>query len=75
MLGVPVECPEVTQTTALGVAYLAGLGSGFWDGQEDVSDRWRRARQYEPKMTHRHSESPCEDWHRVVERSKGWEKP
>ena len=51
MLGVPVEVPEVTETTALGAAYLAGLAVGFWDNQQDLSAQWRLGVRYEPQMS------------------------
>ena len=71
ILGVPVVVPEVSETTALGAAYLAGIGAGVWDPQE-VAERWREAERYEPRMSPDERESLLADWHRAVERSRGW---
>jgi glycerol kinase len=49
-LDIPVERPEVTETTALGAAYLAGLGVGLYRGPEEIARRWRRERRFEPAM-------------------------
>jgi hypothetical protein len=48
LLGVPVLRPTVTETTALGAAYLAGLGSGYWSDQSEVAANWRLDRRFEP---------------------------
>ena len=50
MLGTPVERPVVTETTALGAAYLAGLATGYYSGKEDIARQWRRDRRFEPGM-------------------------
>jgi glycerol kinase len=71
ILGVPVVVPEVSETTAVGAAYLAGLGAGIW-GKADVRDSWREARRFEPRMSADERESLLAEWHRAVERSKGW---
>ncbi len=49
VLGVPVIVPEVSETTALGAAYLAGIATGLWD-REEVRAMWREAARYEPRM-------------------------
>ena len=51
LLGVPVVRPQVTETTALGAAYLAGLGVGFWRSQAEVAANWRIDRVFEPAMS------------------------
>jgi glycerol kinase len=48
VLGVPVVRPKVTETTALGAAYLAGLAVGFWDTQEEIAAQWACDRRFEP---------------------------
>ena len=50
VLGVPVVVPEISETTALGAAYLAGVAVGQWT-EEDVRGMWREAARYEPKMS------------------------
>ena len=72
ILGVPVEVPETLETTALGAAYLAGLSTGFWDDREELKNRWRLRRRYEPKMSEEERERLYGRWKEVVERAKGW---
>src|SRR6185503_5672768 len=50
LLGVPVVRPEVTETTALGAAYLAGLAVGFWDSTEALSQHWRADKRFQPSL-------------------------
>jgi len=71
MLGVPVVIPEIPETTALGAAYLAGIGAGVW-GEEEVAERWREAARYEPSKSDDERESLLDGWHRALERSRGW---
>jgi glycerol kinase len=68
---VPVVVPEIAETTALGAAYLAGIGSEAWD-LEEVAERWREAERYEPAMSDGERETLLGEWHRAVERSRGW---
>ena len=75
ILGVPVETPEIAESTALGAAYLAGLAVGFWDSQEDVERRWRLSRRYKPQMAERERETLYADWRRAVERARSWAEP
>ena len=72
LLGVPVERPKVTETTALGAAYLAGLATGFWESQEQLADKWELDRAFEPQMSEDQRESLYSDWKRAVERAQGW---
>ncbi len=74
VLGVPVSVPEISETTALGAAYLAGIATGVWERSEVVS-RWREAARYEPRMGADQRESLLADWRRAVERARGWAKP
>jgi len=71
VLGVPVTVPEVSETTALGAAYLAGIGAGIWD-LEQVASSWREERTYDPSMDASERERLMESWHAAVERSRGW---
>ncbi|MDQ2676444.1 MAG: glycerol kinase GlpK [Actinomycetota bacterium] len=71
VLGVPVVVPEVSETTALGAAYLAGIGAGVWERQE-IAERWREAERYEPRMSADERETLLDEWHRAVERARGW---
>ena len=72
ILRVPVERPKVTETTALGAAFLAGLASGFWSSTDEVAATWQLDRRFEPQMEEAQRDRALERWHRAVERSKGW---
>ena len=74
LLGVPVIVPEISQTTALGAAYLAGIATGVWTRAE-VGEMWREAARYEPQMSEDERESLLVGWRRAVERSRGWAAP
>jgi glycerol kinase len=71
MLGVPVVVPEITQTTALGAAYLAGVATELWT-EEQTRDMWREDRRFEPKMSDDERQSLLADWRRALERSRRW---
>jgi glycerol kinase len=68
-LGAPVLRPEVLETTALGAAFLAGLGSGLWSSFDELADTWRLERRFEPGPR---DESAHRRWRSAVDRSKGW---
>jgi glycerol kinase len=72
ILGVPVEVPETLETTALGAAYLAGLATGFWDDREELKNRWRLRRRYEPQMDEEERERLYGRWKEALERAKDW---
>ena len=71
ILGVPVQRPAVTETTALGAAYLAGLATGFWTSQEEIARQWQLEREFEPTMSADQRESLYAGWGRAVERARG----
>jgi glycerol kinase len=73
VLGVPVIRPKVTETTALGAAYAAGLAAGFWDGQHDLRERWTEDKRWEPDMDDDQREHGYERWKKAVQRSLDWE--
>ncbi|MCY4145510.1 MAG: glycerol kinase GlpK [Chloroflexi bacterium] len=72
ILGVPVERPAVTETTALGAAYLAGLAVGFWDSQDQIAGQWQLQRRFDPVMSADQRESLYAGWQRAVERARAW---
>jgi len=72
VLGVPVVRPRVTETTALGAAYLAGLAVGFWAGPEDLRAKRRGDNRFEPTMDAAEAAERRKLWKRAVERSRGW---
>ncbi|HEY7633567.1 MAG TPA: glycerol kinase GlpK [Thermoleophilaceae bacterium] len=71
ILGVPVVVPEVSETTALGAAYLAGVATGLWS-EADTRAMWKQAAHYEPTMSADERETLFSGWRRAVERSRGW---
>lgn len=73
ILGVPVQRPAVTETTALGAAYLAGLAVGFWKSQEEIAQQWSVSKTFTPTMSVDQRDSLYAGWKRAVERAKGWE--
>ncbi|MCX6071138.1 MAG: glycerol kinase GlpK [Chloroflexi bacterium] len=75
LLGKPVQRPMVTETTALGAAYLAGLAIGFWESPEQVSAGWQLEREYLPRMSADQRGALLDSWHRAIERSRGWAAP
>ena len=74
MLGVPVVVPEITETTALGAGYLAGIAAGTWT-QEDVRGMWTQDRRFEPDMSDDQRQELLADWRRALERSRRWAQP
>jgi glycerol kinase len=75
ILGVTVTRPAVTESTALGAAYLAGLGVGFWDSRKELAAQWRVQRRFEPRLSHAQAQELRARWAEAVERAKRWEKP
>ena len=72
ILGVPVQRPAVTETTALGAAYLAGLATGFWASQDEIARQWQLEREFEPAMSADQRDALYAGWQRAVERSRAW---
>jgi glycerol kinase len=70
-LGVPVQRPEVQETTALGAAFLAGIGTGVWSSSDELADAWRLDRRFEPTPGVR-DDGRHARWLDAVQRSKGW---
>jgi glycerol kinase len=75
MLDVDVVRPRITETTALGAAYLAGLATGVWENTDDVAAHWHEQRRFKPKAEPKERERLLHMWHRAVERSTRWEEP
>jgi glycerol kinase len=71
VLGAPVVVPEIGETTALGAAYLAGIATGRWSAGQ-VAAMWREAARYEPRMSEDERRTLLAEWHRALERSRGW---
>jgi glycerol kinase len=71
LLGIPVRRPRQTETTALGAAFLAGLGAGAWTDAE-LAGLWKLDREFEPAITRDQADSLQAEWRRAVERSRAW---
>jgi glycerol kinase len=73
LLGVPVVRPVVTETTALGAAYLAGIGVGLWAGQEEVAAQWRLERRFEPGISDAERAERSDRWRAAVAVARRWQ--
>ena len=74
LLGIPVRRPRQTETTALGAAFLAGLGAGIWT-EADLGALWKLDREFEPSISRDEADMLQKEWRRAVERSRGWALP
>ena len=75
LLGVPVVRPKVTETTALGAAYLAGLGVGFWKSSLVFDAQWQVDRVFAPAIDRARAETLMYGWRKAIERAKNWAEP
>ncbi len=73
LLGVPVVRPKVTETTALGAAYLAGLAVGYWKDQKQIAAQWQVDRRFQPAMKPPQRKQLVAGWRKALERAKRWE--
>ena len=74
ILNIPVIRPQVTETTALGAAYLAGLTVGFWESEEDIASQWREDVRFEPTMKDDRRKELLASWDKAVSRSLAWQE-
>jgi len=74
LLGVPVVRPRVSETTALGAAYLAGLAIGFWKDQPEIARQWQVDRRFVPAMKTATRKQLCVGWAKALARAKAWER-
>jgi glycerol kinase len=72
VLGVPVRRPTVKETTALGAAYLAGIAEGVWASPAEAAASWAEESVFEPSLPHDDVARKRDEWHRAVERARGW---
>ncbi|XRG78014.1 glycerol kinase GlpK [Rossellomorea sp. GAMAL-10_SWC] len=72
LLDVPVERPEVNETTALGAAYLAGLAVGYWENQETISKQWNMDKRFKPEMQDDKREELYSGWKKAIEATKAF---
>jgi glycerol kinase len=73
LLGVPVMRPEVTETTALGAAYLAGIGVGLWADEDEVAAQWRLERRFEPGIAEAERAERIDRWRAAVAVARRWQ--
>jgi len=73
ILGVPVDRPVVTETTALGAAYLAGLAVGYWSSIDEIANKWRIGRTFVPNMSESDRKHKYASWKKAVSRAQKWE--
>ena len=73
LLGVPVVRPKVTETTALGAAYLAGLAVGYWKDQKQIATQWQVDRRFTPAMKQAERNKLDAGWRKALERARRWE--
>ena len=74
ILGVPVDRPKVTETTAMGAAFLAGLAVGFWKDKAEIAAKWNVDRTFKPSMSAEVRDKKYKGWQKAVERSRQWEE-
>ncbi len=74
LLAVPVVRPKVTETTALGAAYLAGLAVGYWKDQKQIATQWQVDRRFTPAMTAAQRKQLETGWRKALDRAKRWEE-
>ena len=72
VLQIPVVRPHVTETTALGAAYLAGLATGVWPDRDAVRRQWKIDQRFEPQVSADEAFARRATWRRAVDRTKGW---
>jgi glycerol kinase len=75
ILGIPIIRPAVTETTALGAAYLAGLAVAFWKDINSIASQWKVDKQFEPKMRSSEADERRTRWRQALARAKEWELP
>ena len=72
VLGVPVIRPAVTETTALGAAYAAGLAVGVWSDLDELRERWSEGKRWEPQMDEKDRDAQYAQWKKAVQRTLDW---
>ncbi|MCH1581628.1 MAG: glycerol kinase GlpK [Flavobacteriales bacterium] len=72
LLGIPVVRPEITETTALGAAYLAGLAVGYWSSTSDIQSQWTAERTFTPGLDTQGRQTADDQWQRAVRATLSW---
>lgn len=74
ILGVEVDRPETTETTALGAACLAGLATGFWKSKGEIAQKWSLNKKFKPQITNEQREKLYAGWQKAIDRAKNWQE-
>ena len=74
ILEAPTVRPAVTETTALGAAYLAGLAVGYWESAEEIDGQWAVDRRFTPMLASEEVRALRAGWSRALDRARGWEQ-
>jgi len=64
--------PEITETTALGAAYLAGLAVGFWSGPGEIKKQWKADKTFSPKLNEKKTKDYIAGWRKAVKAAQAW---
>jgi glycerol kinase len=72
LLGVPIVRIRITETTALGAAYLAGLAVGFWKNQQEIAQQWQADHHFKPAMKNKERQQLLHGWRKALDRSRNW---
>ena len=75
ILGVPVVRPKITETTALGAAFFAGLAVDYWSSPDEITELWQEERRFEPAMDAAERDRRLARWQKAVGRSQSWVEP
>jgi len=75
ILNIPVQVSAVTETTALGAGFMAGLATGFWSDKTELGRLWRPEATYEPQMSSDHREYLYNRWKKAIQHARAWEEP
>jgi len=72
ILGVPVIRPKISETTALGAAYAAGLATGYWKDLDELKKNWGLDKEWKPRMDSKRREELFQGWKKAIERTFNW---
>ena len=72
LLGVPVDRPQIVETTALGAAYLAGLAVGIWKNKDELKSAWKLETRFEPEMKRYEADALYKGWRKAVKHAMNW---
>ena len=74
LMGAPVIRPKVTELTALGAAFLAGIAIGFWKNKEEAAASWQKDKTFTPTMPAEKVQILCRKWEKAIDCAQSWEQ-